>query len=139
LVAAVLLVSAWAISQYGIKLGLDLRGGTSFLLKMDVSGIDSAGRATAVQQAIEVLRKRIDQFHVAEPLLQRVGEDRILVELPGLKEADREEARRRIEKTAFLEFRLVHPDNATLVSQSVSDPRFTVPPIMAGARFCRRC
>ena len=128
LVAAVLLVSAWAISQYGIKLGLDLRGGTSFLLKMDVSGIDSAGRATAVQQAIEVLRKRIDQFHVAEPLLQRVGEDRILVELPGLKEADREEARRRIEKTAFLEFRLVHPDNAPLVSQSVSDPRFTVPP-----------
>ncbi|MGO9526965.1 MAG: protein translocase subunit SecD [Verrucomicrobiia bacterium] len=128
LVAAVLLISAWAISQYGIKLGLDLRGGTSFLLKMDVSGIDPAGRGTAVQQAIEVLRKRIDEFHVAEPLLQRVGDDRILVELPGLKEADREEARRRIEKTAFLEFRLAHPDNAELVSQSLSDPRFTVPP-----------
>ncbi len=128
MVAAVLLISAWAISQYGIKLGLDLRGGTSFLLKMDVSGIDPAGRGTAVQQAIEVLRKRIDEFHVAEPLLQRVGDDRILVELPGLKEADREEARRRIEKTAFLEFRLAHPDNAELVSQSLSDPRFTVPP-----------
>ena len=128
MVAAVLLISAWAISQYGIKLGLDLRGGTSFLLKMDISGIDPAGRGTALQQAIEVLRKRIDEFHVAEPLLQRVGEDRILVELPGLKEADREEARRRIEKTAFLEFRLVHPDNATLVSESLSDPRFTAPP-----------
>ncbi len=128
MVAAVLLVAVWAISQYGIKLGLDLRGGTSFLLKMDVSQIDSAGRVTAVQQAIEILRKRIDQFGVAEPLLQRVGEDRILVELPGLKETDREEAKRRIEKTAFLEFRLVHPDNATLVSQSLSDPRFTVPP-----------
>jgi len=128
LVAAVLLVSAWAISQYGIKLGLDLKGGTSFLLKMDISGIDTAGRAQAVGQAIEVLRKRIDQFHVAEPLLQRVGEDRILVELPGLKEADREEARRRIEKTAFLEFRLVHADNAALVSQSLTDPRFSVPP-----------
>src|SRR5208283_3024382 len=74
------------------------------------------------------LRKRIDEFHVAEPLLQRVGDDRILVELPGLKEADREEAKRRIEKTAFLEFRLVHPDNADLVSQSLSDPRFTPPP-----------
>ena len=128
MVAAVLLMSAWAISQYGIKLGLDLRGGTSFLLKMDISGIDPAGRGTAVAQAIEVLRKRIDEFHVAEPLLQRVGEDRILVELPGLKDADREEARRRIEKTAFLEFRLVHPDNAELVSQSLSDPRFTPPP-----------
>ena len=128
MVAAVLLMSAWAICQYGIKLGLDLRGGTSFLLKMDISGIDPAGRGTAIQQAIEVLRKRIDEFHVAEPLLQRVGDDRILVELPGLKEADREEARRRIEKTAFLEFRLVHPDNAELVSQSLSDPRFTAPP-----------
>jgi SecD/SecF fusion protein len=128
LVAAVLLIAAWAISQYGIKLGLDLKGGTSFLLKMDVSGIDPAGRATAVGQAIEILRKRIDQLGVSEPVLQRVGEDRILVELPGLKEADREEARRRIEKTAFLEFRLVHPDNAALVSQAVSDPRFSVPP-----------
>jgi len=128
LVAAVLVISAWAISQFGIKLGLDLKGGTSFLLKMDVSSIDPAGRAQAVSQAIEVLRKRIDQFHVAEPLLQRVGEDRILVELPGLKEADREEARLRIEKTAFLEFRLVHAENATLMNQSLTDPRFTPPP-----------
>jgi SecD/SecF fusion protein len=128
LVAAVLALSGWAVYQYGIKLGLDLKGGTSFLLKMDVSSIDSAGRGTAVQQAIEILRKRIDEFHVAEPVLQRVGEDRILVQLPGLKEDDRLEARRRIEKTAFLEFRLVHPDNAALVSQSMSDPRFSVPP-----------
>jgi SecD/SecF fusion protein len=128
LVAAVLALSAWAILQYGIKLGLDLKGGTSFLLKMDVSAIDSAGRGTAVQQAVEILRKRIDEFHVAEPILQRVGEDRILVQLPGLKEEDRLEARRRIEKTAFLEFRLVHPDNVALVQQSLADPRFSVPP-----------
>jgi SecD/SecF fusion protein len=128
LVAAVVVMSVWAIAEYGIKLGLDLRGGTSFLLKMDVSQIDSAGRVTAVQQAMEILRKRIDQLGISEPLLQRVGEDRILVELPGLKEADRQEARRRIEKTAFLEFRLVHPDNATLVSQASSDPGFSVPP-----------
>jgi SecD/SecF fusion protein len=128
LVAVVLALSAWAISQYGIKLGLDLKGGTSFLLKMDVSAIDSAGRNQAVNQAIEVLRKRIDQFHVAEPVLQRVGDDRILVQLPGLKEDDRQEARRRIEKTAFLEFRLVHADNAALVSQATSDPRFSIPP-----------
>ena len=119
LVAAVLVLSVWSVLQYGIKLGLDLKGGTSFLLKMDLSAIDSAGHGTAVQQAIEILRKRIDTLGVSEPVLQRVGEDRILVQLPGLKEADREEARRRIEKTAFLEFRLVHPDNAALVSQSV--------------------
>ncbi|HTS18688.1 MAG TPA: protein translocase subunit SecD [Verrucomicrobiae bacterium] len=128
LVAAVLVIAAWSVYTYGIKLGLDLKGGTSFLLKMDVSGIDPAGRATAVSQAIEILRKRIDQLGVSEPILQRVGEDRILVELPGLKEADREEARRRIEKTAFLEFRLVHADNAELVAAAASDPRFVPPP-----------
>ena len=127
LVAAVLGLSVLAILQYGIKLGLDLKGGTSFLLKMDVSAIDSAGRGTAVQQAIEILRKRIDEFHVAEPLLQRVGEDRILVQLPGLAAKDREEAQKRIEKTAYLEFRLAHPENDRLSSEASGDPNFRTP------------
>jgi len=128
LVAAVLALSVWAIFQYGIKLGLDLKGGTSFLLKMDLTAIDPSVRGQAVGQAIEILRKRIDQLGVAEPVLQKVGDDRILVQLPGLKEDDRLEARRRIEKTAFLEFRLVHPDNASLVSQMQTDPGFSAPP-----------
>src|SRR5947207_15483799 len=105
-VAVLAFLAMWP-PQEKIKLGLDLKGGTSFLLRMDVSKIDPQGRGTALNQAIEILRKRLDEFHVAEPVLQAVGNDRILVQLPGLKEEDRQEARKRIEKTAYLEFRLV--------------------------------
>jgi SecD/SecF fusion protein len=126
-ILGVTVAAVFALFYYGIKLGLDLKGGTSFLLKMDVSQIDQTGRGAAVQQAIEVLRKRIDKFGVAEPVLQRVGDDRILVELPGLEEQRREEAERTIGQTAYLEFRLVHPKSEELVGQSINDPTFTPP------------
>ena len=109
-IAAIALVSVYAIFHYGIQLGLDLKGGTSFLLRMDVSQIDKTGRGQAVQQAIEIIRKRIDKFGVAEPIIQGEGEDRILVQLPGLEEGRRQEARQTIGQTAYLEFRLVHPE-----------------------------
>jgi SecD/SecF fusion protein len=127
IVLAVIAVSVYGILQYGIQLGLDLRGGTSFLLKMDVSKIDSAGRRQAVQQAADIIERRVNQFGVAEPIIQSVGEDRILVQIPGLKQADRQEARQRIEKTAYLEFLLVHADNDRLQAESTGDPRFRPP------------
>ncbi len=127
IIAGITLMSVFALFHYGIKLGLDLKGGTSFLLKMDVSQIDSQGRDTAVQQAIDIIRKRIDKFGVAEPVMQRVGEDRILVELPGLAEQRREEAQQTIAQTAYLEFRLVNPKNDELTSEAVNDPTFTPP------------
>jgi SecD/SecF fusion protein len=126
-IAAVCVLAIGAYAKYGINLGLDLKGGTSFLLRMDVSQIDRLGRSAAVQQAIEILRKRVDRFGVAEPVMQRVGEDRILVELPGLEEQRRIEAQRTIEQTAYLEFRLVHPKNEQLVAQSLNDPSFEPP------------
>ncbi len=110
-----------------IALGLDLKGGTSFLLKMDLSQIDSGGRAQAVNQAVEIIEKRVNRFGVSEPIIQRVGEDRILVQLPGLAERDRAEAQHTIEQTAYLEFCLVHPNNDELQGQSISDPRFLPP------------
>jgi len=126
-VAAVALLSVFAYFHYGVNLGLDLKGGTSFLLKMDIDKIDATGRGQAVQQAIEVIRKRIDKFGVSEPIIQREGDDRILVQLPGLDEARREEARKLIARTAFLEFRLVHSNNDQLQAQSTSDPHFAPP------------
>ena len=129
-VAAVLaasLYSMWPVDKK-IKLGLDLKGGTSFLLQMDLSKIDVTGRGQAIRQAVEIIRKRIDRFGVAEPVIQPVGEDRILVQLPGLAEQRQVEARQTIERTAYLEFRLVHERNEELVAESESDPRF-VPPV----------
>jgi SecD/SecF fusion protein len=126
LVLAVALISAWAIRTYGIQLGLDLKGGTSYLLKVDLSQIELAGRGQAVKQAIDILQRRVNRFGVSEPIIQAVGNDRILVQIPGLKEADRAEARSLIEKTAYLEFLLVHADNETLQREAGS-PYFRPP------------
>ena len=104
------LYSMWPVDKK-IKLGLDLKGGTSFLLQMDLSKIDATGRGQAIRQAVEIIRKRIDRFGVAEPIIQPVGEDRILVQMPGLEEQRQAEARQTIERTAYLEFRLVHERN----------------------------
>ncbi len=59
----------------------------------------------AVQQALETIRNRVDQFGVSEPLIQREGVDHIVVQLPGIKDPKR--AIELIGKTALLEFRLV--------------------------------
>jgi SecD/SecF fusion protein len=111
-----------------IKLGLDLKGGTSFLLRMDMSQIDAAGRGAAVEQAIGIIGRRVNQFGVSEPIIQRIGNDRILVQLPGLAERDRQSARKQIERTAYLEFRIVHANNEELQAQAATDTRF-LPPI----------
>ena len=127
MVAAVIAIAIWSIFQNGIKQGLDLKGGTSFTLQMDLSKIDSTGRGTALGQAVDILRKRVDRIGLSEPTIQQIPPDRILVQLPGIEESKRNEARATIEKTAYLEFRLVHEDNEKLVSESLSDPRFVEP------------
>jgi SecD/SecF fusion protein len=101
-----------------IKLGLDLRGGTSFLVEMSTNQLAELGaKERALEQAVEVLRKRVDRFGVAEPIIQPAGENRILIQLPGLSEAEKESAKRQIQQAAFLEFRLVHPNSEELVRQ----------------------
>src|SRR5437016_6711571 len=85
-----------------IRLGLDLQGGTSFLVRMDTNKLTSGTETSAaLSQAIEVLRKRVDRFGVAEPLIQAQGSDRILIQLPGLSAAEQEEAIDTIKKPAF--------------------------------------
>ncbi|MDP8232400.1 MAG: protein translocase subunit SecD [Candidatus Zophobacter franzmannii] len=95
----------WA--QKKLNLGLDLKGGMQLLLEVDFSevNIKKADKENAVQSAIEIIRNRIDQFGVSEPSIQRIGDNRILVQLPGIQEFER--ARNLIGKTARLEFKLV--------------------------------
>jgi SecD/SecF fusion protein len=109
-----------------IKLGLDLQGGTQFLVQMDTNQLGQADQKdSALSQAIEVLRKRVDKFGVAEPLIQKAGEDRILIQLPGLSEQDKESAKAQIQKAAFLEFRLVHPESEALLAKGLSAIGYT--------------
>src|SRR5271163_2576835 len=78
-----------------IKLGLDLQGGTSFLAELDTNYLATAPGSTnsvlrsqqisgALDQAVSVLRKRVDALGVAEPIIQPQGENQILIQMPGL-------------------------------------------------------
>jgi SecD/SecF fusion protein len=112
-----------------IKLGLDLQGGTSFLVGMDTNAIDTnkvalASKDQMLSQAVEVLRRRVDRFGVSEPVIQPEGTDRILIQLPGLSEEDKDSARANIQRAAFLEFRMVHPKSADLISQGLTEPGY---------------
>ena len=109
-----------------IKLGLDLQGGTSFLVKMDTNQLTQVERRqAALSQAVEVLRKRVDRFGVAEPVIQPAGEDSILIQLPGLSEQEKEAAKSTIQRAAFLEFRLVHPESEELLKQGLGAIGYT--------------
>lgn len=90
------------LGQRGIRLGLDLQGGTHMVYRADLSGVEPGTEAEALRGAIAVIEKRVDVFGVTEPVIQRLGEDRIVVQLPGISET--EEAKERIGRTALLEF-----------------------------------
>ncbi|MBI5503884.1 MAG: protein translocase subunit SecD [Deltaproteobacteria bacterium] len=74
------------------------------LAKPEVDGIKSL----AIEQALETVRNRIDEFGVAEPTIQRTGTDGILVQLPGVQDAER--AKKLIGRTAQLRFQLIAND-----------------------------
>jgi SecD/SecF fusion protein len=93
------------LRRKAIHLGLDLQGGMHLVLEVDRSRLSAQEAKDAPDRAMEIIRNRVDQFGVAEPLIQREGEDRIAVQLPGL--TDRARAIDLIGKTALLEFKLV--------------------------------
>ena len=106
------------LRNQAIHLGLDLQGGMHLLLEVDRSRLSAAEASDATERAILVLRNRIDQFGIGEQLIQQQGEDRIVVQLPGL--TDRERARELIGKTALLEFKLVRtPEEARNLYQRI--------------------
>lgn len=123
-----------------IKLGLDLQGGSQFVVALDTANIEAKqgtnGPKSTIQaegerkrltsQAVEVLRKRVDRLGVAEPVIQPVGNDQISIQLPGLSEANQKEALANIQKAAYLEFRLVHPQSATLLKEGIVEPGYEV-------------
>ena len=118
LILALLGVSIWILSSsgtsvlhrqpgyLGLRLGLDLKGGVQ-VVYTGVFADNTTGdvKSKDIDAAISSMRKRIDKYGVVEPVIQKQGNDRILVQLPGIGDVD--EARRLIEQTAFLEFREV--------------------------------
>ncbi len=119
LVLAVIAFAVWFTFPLSerISLGLDLQGGTHLILKVDTSKVPVEAKDKDVTGVVvEIIRNRIDQFGVREPLIQRQGADRILVQLPGI--TDRQRALDLIGKTALLEFKLVS-DNQRQLQQAL--------------------
>jgi SecD/SecF fusion protein len=108
-----------------IQLGLDIQGGTSFLIRL--MGGDKDVNKGMLDQAVEVIRKRIDYFGVNEPVISPVGNDRILVQIPGLDTAKIQEAREQLSRVAKLEFRLVYPDNGDRLAK-IDQGQEVIPP-----------
>jgi len=80
-----------------------------------------------LDQAVEVIRKRIDVFGVSEPIISPVGSDRILVQIPGLDTAKIQEARDQLSRVAKLEFRMVYPDNGERLRE-IDQGKQVIPP-----------
>jgi SecD/SecF fusion protein len=111
--------------QKKIALGLDIQGGTSFLIRL-VPG-DKTINKGMLDQAVEVIRKRVDYFGASEPIISPVGNDRILVQIPGLDTAKIQEARDQLSRVAKLEFRLVYPDNGQRLKE-IDAGKEVIPP-----------
>jgi len=131
----------------GIRIGIDLAGGTSFTVVIDearlredirdevlaehprwseaevnaeVEKVFVSRTRGADTRVLEVLRKRVDGMGVNEPVIFK-GKDRIIIQLPGANAEQREMAERSISSAAFLEFRLVHKDNDAKVTDLLAN------------------
>ncbi|MBI2832298.1 MAG: protein translocase subunit SecD [Chloroflexi bacterium] len=107
LIAAIFAFSASAVflpmfGRENLTLGLDLKGGIHLVYKADLSAIVPGAQAQAMDSAIAVIEKRVNALGVTEPAIQKQGQDRILVDLPGISEV--EKAKNLIGQTALLEF-----------------------------------
>jgi SecD/SecF fusion protein len=86
-----------------MRLGLDLQGGTRLVLQADLATVPESERAQRIAGVQQVIERRVNAFGVAEPIVQAVGQDRVLVELAGIR--DIEQAKTLIGQTARLDFR----------------------------------
>src|SRR5207248_7731527 len=108
-----------------IQLGVDIRGGTSFLIRLVAA--DKDVNKGMLDQAVEVIRKRVDVFGVSEPIISPVGNDRIQVQIPGLDTAKIQEVREQLSRVAKLEFRLVYPDGGDRL-HAIDEGKEVIPP-----------
>ncbi len=117
LIISIVAFSLWKVypPQEKINLGLDLQGGMQLLLQVEVDKVPAESRADATERAVKVIRTRIDEFGVKEPVIAKQGRDQIVVQLPGL--TDRDRAKDIVAKTAHLEFRIVS-DNSELIQKA---------------------
>ena len=106
----------WTINSMGIKLGIDLQGGSEFVVRLEPGKSDDGTAKpvteSSVQQAIGILEKRLNPDGNKDLTMQPQGDDRILIQMPGVKAEEFADVRQKIQQVAFLEFRIVKPQTA---------------------------
>jgi len=106
------------LERKAMRLGLDLQGGIHVVLRVEMEKLDEAAKKDAVDRAIQVIRNRVDFTGVTEPIIQKQGNDRIIVDLPGYTDA--EQAEDIIGQTAQLEFKLLETyENAQMILSKI--------------------
>jgi preprotein translocase subunit SecD len=112
-VVVIVAIAVWQLFEHRsetgdwLKLGLDLKGGMHLVLEVDdpQGTMTAEARADMIERVEMIVRTRIDEFGIDEPLIQRVGGDRLIVELAGI--SDEEQAKGIVTRNAFLEFKMV--------------------------------
>lgn len=142
-----------------VRLGLDLKGGTSFTLGVDTDALRETilaenptwtNREDLVQKEIAatlngcderitaVIRKRVDAMGTNEPVIQSLPKKhQLIVQLPGVDEAVRLQAKERLRSMAFLEFRLTHPRDYQLVSKLLAQDKAPEGYVKSGSGYAR--
>ncbi len=107
----------------GMRLGLDLSGGTHLVYKADLSQIGNESAAQAIDGVIDIIQRRVNAYGVSEPVIQKQGGDRISVQLPGVRDMDAAVAL--IGQTAQLDFRELTDESWQLVQDLSAQGLFT--------------
>ncbi|MFO1483561.1 MAG: protein translocase subunit SecD [Verrucomicrobiaceae bacterium] len=121
LTALTALASLYTVNALGLKYGIDLQGGSEFIVQLQPGkNDDGSPKAVAhadVQQAMAILEKRLSPKGEKDLTLQPQGNDRIVVQMPGISKDEVQDVRTKIQQVAHLEFRRVHPDGKNKLEQ----------------------
>ncbi len=132
LMALALMTLFWSsfgesIEREELKLGLDLEGGAHLVYEADFSELpEDTEPDDAMSGVMAVIEKRINAYGVSEPVIQKIGDDRLLIQIPGID--DLEEAKSRIGETALIKFREfvpIEPDSSGTPVQSIAPGTLT--------------
>lgn len=113
----IVLLLAFSLADLHLNLGMDLKGGSSFLIRLVPDSEEKAVTPDTLDQAVEVIRKRVDSLGVSEPVITPQGEDRILVQIPGLDTEKIETTKKQLQQVAKLTFHLVDPQSDAKIRQ----------------------
>ncbi|HEY9687658.1 MAG TPA: protein translocase subunit SecD [Coleofasciculaceae cyanobacterium] len=124
IIVALVLFSVWTVVKDigDVRLGLDLKGGTRLTLQAEPTA-DVKSITPAIMESLQsVLERRVNGMGIGEAVVQRAGQDRMLVEIPGVK--DPEDAKRRLGKVGKLEFKTQDPTTGQWINSGVSGADF---------------